>query len=86
MVMSNYPQTGDLLKYAFDRLDQQMLNEYLSNISSITCDKETLNRMISDNELKIKTISNTALNNCISCCKTQSSKSKLSWIKRKNKQ
>lgn len=84
MIMSNCPQTTDLLNYAFLKLeDQQMLNDYVYNINSIISSKEELDEIIAKNKLRIKALNKDSFNNFIKCCNNQSIKMKLVWIKRK---
>lgn len=84
MIMSNCPQTTDLLSYAFLKLEnQQMLNDYIYNINSIICSKEELDEIIAKNKARIKTLNEDSFNKFIKCCNNQSIKMKLVWIKRK---
>ena len=84
MIMSNCPQTLDLLNYAFIKLeDQQMLNDYIYNINSIVCSKEELDEMVAKNKSRIKALNEESFNKFIKCCNNQSIKMKLVWIKRK---
>ena len=84
MIMSNCPQTLDLLNYAFEKLeDQQMLNDYLFNINSVICDKEMLKDIISKNRSRIKSLSQEAYSKFVKCCKDRSIKSKLAWSRKK---
>lgn len=84
MIMSNCPQTSELLNYAFNKLlDQQMLNDYMANINNIICNQDSMKNIIVQYGSRIKTLNENAFKNFLKCCNGQSLKMKLIWIRRK---
>lgn len=83
MILSHCSQTHDLLVYAFENLELDMLNDYISGVEKIECSREELLDLLNNCSNEIGQLSEVNSKKLYDFMKGQSLKMKYRWIRKK---